>query len=236
MLHQPHPAAADQTGDSYTFEKHVSTLHGGKGFADVWKRGYLRLGVQGQAQGPEGGLSPARTTTATIWRIRRLLVVCDQDRFEVHTNFTGTRPQVYRFTLDRSALAAPTRRIAPCRRWKFCGTSSRSPEQLRPERAASPRHRGGRWRSLPSSPTALSGAAKTRERVAHFLMRLLFCLFADSIGLLPEHLFRQMIELDKGRPASFTRKLRQLFAAMSTQGNNFGDARHSLVQRRPVCR
>jgi hypothetical protein len=26
-------------------------------------------------------------------------------------------------------------------------------------------------------------------------MRLLFCLFADSIGLLPDHLFRQMIEL-----------------------------------------
>ncbi len=76
--------------------------------------------------------------------------------------------------------------------------------------------------SLPGSLSALSGAAKTRERVAHFLMRLLFCLFADSIGLLPEHLFRQMIELEKGRPASFTRKLRQLFAAMSTQGNNFG--------------
>ena len=53
-------------------------------------------------------------------------------------------------------------------------------------------------------------------------MRLLFCLFADSIGLLPDHLFRQMIELDKGRPASFTRKLRQLFAAMSTEGNSFG--------------
>ncbi len=53
-------------------------------------------------------------------------------------------------------------------------------------------------------------------------MRLLFCLFADSIGLLPEHLFRKMIEVDAGRPASFARKLRQLFTAMSTSGNNFG--------------
>ena len=53
-------------------------------------------------------------------------------------------------------------------------------------------------------------------------MRLLFCLFADSIGLLPEHLFRKMIALDVGKPASFTRKLRQLFTAMSTAGNNFG--------------
>ena len=53
-------------------------------------------------------------------------------------------------------------------------------------------------------------------------MRLLFCLFADSIGLLPDHLFRQMIELDRAKSASFTRKLRQLFAAMSTGGNSFG--------------
>ncbi|MFI5098363.1 MAG: class I SAM-dependent DNA methyltransferase [Candidatus Acidiferrales bacterium] len=58
------------------------------------------------------------------------------------------------------------------------------------------------------------------ERAAHFLMRLLFCLFADSIGLLPDHLFRQMI--DKSNPGNFTHKLRQLFAAMSTRGSTFG--------------
>ena len=33
--------AADQTGESFTFEKAVSKLHGGKGFADVWKRGFF---------------------------------------------------------------------------------------------------------------------------------------------------------------------------------------------------
>jgi hypothetical protein len=53
-------------------------------------------------------------------------------------------------------------------------------------------------------------------------MRLLFCLFADSVALLPDHLFRQMIELDKTRPANFTRKLRQLFAAMAVKGSSFG--------------
>jgi hypothetical protein len=60
------------------------------------------------------------------------------------------------------------------------------------------------------------------QRAAHFLMRLLFCLFADSIGLLPDHLFRQMINLDKGKPPNFARKLRQLFAAMSKEGSTFG--------------
>ena len=67
-------------------------------------------------------------------------------------------------------------------------------------------------------------------------MRLLFCLFADSIGLLPDHLFRQMIELDRAKPASFTRKLRQLFAAMSTSGNSFGVHDIHWFQWRPLCR
>jgi hypothetical protein len=31
-----------------------------------------------------------------------------------------------------------------------------------------------------------------------------------------------MIELDRAKPASFTRKLRQLFAAMSASGSTFG--------------
>ena len=56
-------------------------------------------------------------------------------------------------------------------------------------------------------------------------MRLLFCLFADNIGLLPDHLFRRMIEADKGAPSKFARKLRQLFAAMSDKnadGRTFG--------------
>ena len=42
----------------------------------------------------------------------------------------------------------------------------------------------------------------------------------SSIGLLPDHLFRRMIEADKGAPSKFARKLRQLFAAMSDKNAN----------------
>ena len=49
VLGQQHPAAADHIGDTFTFEKHVSKLHGGKGFADVWKRGFFAWEYKGQA-------------------------------------------------------------------------------------------------------------------------------------------------------------------------------------------
>lgn len=59
------------------------------------------------------------------------------------------------------------------------------------------------------------------EATAHFLMRLLFCLFAEDIGLLPERLFTTLVERTHTRPAEFTTRLGLLFAAMAT-GGSFG--------------
>jgi type II restriction/modification system DNA methylase subunit YeeA len=219
VLNQPHPAAADQTGDSYTFEKHVSTADGGKGFADVWKRGCFAWEYKGKHK-------DLRAAYLQLEKYREdlenppLLVVCDQDRFEVHTNFTGTRPHVYRFTLDDllSGVSTASCALPPLEVLRDTFTA---PEQLRPERAAA-RVTESAAVEFAKLAASLEQCGHDPQAVAHFLMRLLFCLFADSIGLLPEHLFRQMIELDRAKPASFTRKLRQLFAAMSTSGNSFG--------------
>src|SRR5713226_859804 len=111
VLGQPHPAAADQTGESYTFEKHVSTSDDGKGYADVWKRGCFGWEYKGKHR----DLSAAYRQ---LLRYREdlenppLLVTCDQDRFEIHTNFTSTRPQTYSFKLDDLLSAAPTANCA----------------------------------------------------------------------------------------------------------------------------
>ena len=59
------------------------------------------------------------------------------------------------------------------------------------------------------------------ERAGHYIMRLLFCLFSEDIGLLPDRLFTRLIEGNRRKPAEFVKKLRQLFAAMS-KGGSFG--------------
>ncbi|MGB8477668.1 MAG: DNA methyltransferase [Acidobacteriaceae bacterium] len=219
VLGQPHPAAADPTGDTFTFEKHVSKLRGGKGYADVWKRGHFAW----ENKGKHKDLAAAYAQLADYREDLEnppLLVVCDQNRFEVHTNFTNTPPRVYAFTLDDLLSPAPTANCAlpPLEVLRAVFTE---PELLRPERAAArvTEQAAAEFSSLAAS---LRERGTDPERAAHFLMRLLFCLFADSIGLLPEHLFRQMIQQDKSTAQSFTRKLRQLFGAMSTSGNSFG--------------
>ena len=219
VLGHPHPAAADQTGDNFTFEKHVATADDGKGFADVWKRGFFAWENKGKH----------RDLAAAYRQLLRykddlenppLLVTCDQERFEIHTNFTNTRPQVYSFTLDELLLGAttPNCALSPL---DVLRAVFHDPNQLRPE-AAQARVTEKVAQEFAKLANSLETRGVDPQRAAHFLMRLLFCLFADSIGLLPDHLFRQMIALDKGKPANFTRKLRQLFLAMSEKGSTFG--------------
>jgi len=59
------------------------------------------------------------------------------------------------------------------------------------------------------------------HQVAHFITRLLFCLFAEDIGLLPERLFGSLLNEARRSPADFPELGRELFRAMQ-QGRRFG--------------
>jgi len=219
VLGQQHPAAADHVGDTFTFEKHVSKLHGGKGFADVWKRGFFAWEYKGKHRDLVAAYHQLADYRDDLEN-PPLLVVCDMDVFEVHTSFTGTQTRVYRFKLDDLLATAPTPNCAlpPLDVLRALFTD---PDKLRPEEA-SKRVTEAAAAEFAKLAASLRQRGIDSERAAHFLMRLLFCLFADSIGLLPDNLFRKLLSLERGRAASFSRKLRQLFASMSTSGSNFG--------------
>ena len=62
---------------------------GGAGWADVWFRGHFAWEYKGQhadLKKAYGQLQQYREALENP----PLLVVCDLDRFEIHTNFTGT--------------------------------------------------------------------------------------------------------------------------------------------------
>ncbi len=48
LVGHPTPAAADGDGRSYTFEAGAATQRGGKGWADVWKRGFFAWEYKGK--------------------------------------------------------------------------------------------------------------------------------------------------------------------------------------------
>jgi type II restriction/modification system DNA methylase subunit YeeA len=54
--------------------------------------------------------------------------------------------------------------------------------------------------------------------VAHFVNRLVFCMFAEDIGLLPNAMFTRMLKEAERAPAEFEPLCRALFGAMQTGG------------------
>ena len=54
--------------------------------------------------------------------------------------------------------------------------------------------------------------------VAHFVNRLVFCMFADDVGLLPGHMFTRMLEQARRTPAQFADLAGDLFRVMACGG------------------
>ena len=91
------------------------------------------------------------------------------------------------------------------------------PERLRP----------GESRQTLTERAAAAFAAlaqRLRERghepqeVAHFVNRMVFCMFAEDVGLLPRHIFTRMLEQARIGPDQFAGMARSLFGAMATGG------------------
>ena len=97
LLAQPKPADADPDGSWYCFEKGVKKTEGGDGWADVWMQGHFGWEYKGKHKDLTAAYQQLLQYRESLEN-SPLLVVTDLERFEVHTNFTGTVPRVYRFT------------------------------------------------------------------------------------------------------------------------------------------
>jgi SAM-dependent methyltransferase len=133
------------------------------------------------------------------------------DRFVIHTNFTATVATTHEIALAELATA----RNLEILRYVF-----HEPDKLKPgvTSAAVTTEAAGHLAEI---------AERMRKRrldpatVAHFLDRLVFCLFAEDVGLLPENLFSRIVEKSNLEPKRFTKLIGQLFEAMA-HGGDFG--------------
>ena len=57
-----------------------------------------------------------------------------------------------------------------------------------------------------------------REAVAHFINQLVFCFFADSVGLLPGGLWKRLLQLSDRKPERAKSFFERLFTQMATGG------------------
>jgi hypothetical protein len=207
LLGQPKPAAADPEGAWYTFERGVRKTEGGNGWADVWMRGHFGWEYKGKHKNLAEAYKQLLQYREDLEN-PPLLLVCDLDRFEVHTNFTGTVKRVYAF--DLAGLDEP-KNLDVLRR------VFTDPDSLRP---------GQTTEAVTREAAELIGHIADGMRVrgiaahdaAHFLMKLMFSMFADDIGLLRNKVFTNTLKAAKDKPAVLAQRMKALFEAMSTGG------------------
>lgn len=218
MLGQQTTHEADPRGEWFAFEKGAVQSTGTPGWADVWRKGSFAW----EYKGHRANLKEAYDQ---VLRYREdlenppLLVVCDLNRFEVHTNFTGTAKRVYAFDLADLGRNAPTPTCAlpPLEVLRALFTD---PDRLKPTRTTTQVTEAAA-REFAKLAGSLQGRGEDPERAAHFLMRLLFCLFAEDIDLLKSNLFSRLVENTRFRPADLSTRLKTLFEAMAV-GGSFG--------------
>jgi len=216
MLGQQTPAEADSKGEWYTFEKGASKYGGGDGWADVWMRGHFAWEYKGKHKDLEAAYGQLLRYRESLEN-PPLLVVCDMERFEIHTNFTGTAKRVHRFTLTDLEKA-------PAEPLRILRAVMKNPESLRPtttrqeitEEAA---------RQFASLAQTLRDRGHAPHQVAHFLNKLLFAMFAEDAGLLPKAIVRRVAEGTRNDPSAFSAALTELFGKMSKEGGLFGPER-----------
>ncbi|MBA3473502.1 MAG: class I SAM-dependent DNA methyltransferase [Rubrobacter sp.] len=208
MLHQPSPAEADPEGSFYTFEKGVEKTGGGKGFADVWYKGRFAWEYKGKHKDLVAAYNQLLLYREDLEN-PPLLVVSDMERYEVHTNFTGTVPRVYRFT---------NRELPEPENLRVLRAMFEDPYSLRPTRTVE-----GVTEEAARKFARLADGMRARgvepHEAAHFLNKLLFCLFAEDIGLLPKGLFTRVAERTAKDPDRFTSYIGDLFVAMRDGGD-----------------
>lgn len=213
----PSGSGTDANGNEFVFEKGLKKQEGGHGFADVYLGGHFA--VEYKAAGKYKDLSAAYQQLLQYREKLNnppLLVVTDIQTWEIHTNWPNTEKKIYKFTHEeigtrtavqdwlRSLFYQPER-LHP----------GRNSEQVTAEAADVFRDIASDMREWQTEP----------ERIAHFLTKLVFCLFAEDVSLLPSGpggetgIFSEIISRTRTDSSRFVQYMQDLFRAMADGGD-----------------
>ena len=210
LLGEPTPAEDDPTGERYCFERGAEKVGGGDGWADVWRKGCFGWEYKGKHKDLNAALRQLQAYALNLQN-PPYLVVSDMERIIVHTNWTNTVSQRFEFALTDLLDPAKLHMLQAV----FTGSEELKPRVSPQELTAKVAQRFGE----------LSHRLQERKHdpraVAHFLNRLVFCMFAEDAKLLPAELFTKTIKATARRPTAAHAQLTDLFDKMARPGDTF---------------
>jgi type II restriction/modification system DNA methylase subunit YeeA len=226
LLGEATPNEADPTQDFFVFEKGAKGKND-DGFADVWLKNKFAWEYKGKKKDLVKAYEQVQRYREALGN-PPLLIVCDLNRFEIHTNWTNTESWIYQFSLSDigsdqpvsvNTIAGPAENAPELSAVDVLRSVFADPDRLKPQRTTD---------QITMAAASYFGdiTKDLRDwkvddmRIARFITRVLFCMFAADVGLLPRETFSQVIEVHKtsGDNKAFRKYLADLFKVMNKGG------------------
>ena len=201
------PMQQDPSGKRFAFEMGAAKTSGGSGWADVAKLDYFGWEYKGKNSDLDKAYEQLLRYRDALQN-PPLLIVSDINSIIIRTNYTNFATRTITLTLDDLLTAEGLKTLK---------TVFFNPEQLKPQVTIESVTQEAA-KQFSTLANVLRKFGEEPQEVAHFLIRLLFCLFAEDIGLLPEKLFPRLLEQTRRNSKDFAEVLSQLFRAMNTGG------------------
>ena len=194
--------------EAFTFEKSVPG-----GFADAYFEEHFGWEFKGQDAQLDGAFDQLLRYQVHL-KTPPLLIMSSFETIRIQTNFPGM--ETARYDLGIGELEQPER-LGLVRDVFFAPHRFR--DRLRSVDAVT-RETAAVFQSIVVDMEARN---EDPERLARYLNQLVFCLYSEDAGLLPEGLFTRVVAQHYRDPATFDRAIRSLFAQMATGGFSGAD-------------
>jgi len=218
LVGHPHPTEMDPEGTHFTFEASTTKPSGRRGRADAYYKGHFIW----EYKGPHKDLDKAYQQLLLYREALGnppLLITSDMRDIIIHTNFTNTVSQT--FTVDFESILSGEG-VDVLRRAFHNPSSFYDPSLTQEVLTQATANTFVAVADALQKYTYPAGQEPDPERLAHFIIRLLFALFAEDMRLLPERLFTQLVEYEGSSDAAhLASSFKNLFAAMR-EGGLFG--------------
>ena len=188
--------------DEFTFEKAVPG-----GSADAFLEGHFVWEFKGQ----DRQLNDAVTQAVGYARHLKnppLIIVSSFETIRIETNFQGM--ELVRYDISLGELVQQEK-------FDLLNQAFHNPDSLRPTRTidAVTQETAKIFSDIVSD---MEGQSSDPEALAVHLNRVIFCLYAEDAGLLPEGLFTNILYSNRQRPDLSNRAIANLFGQMATGG------------------
>ena len=201
LVEHPTPVSLNNP-DVFTFEKWVPG-----GFADAYLEGHFGWEFKGDDADLDSALNQLLRYQVHL-KTPPLLIVSSFRTIRIQTNFPGMETVRHEFpvaALDRKEYLDKLN-------WAF-----HAPAEFRPDRTldAATKDTADLFSSIVQD---MEQQTVHPEVLARYLNQIMFCLYAEDAGLLPEGLFTRIVREYNHEPSTFDQAVRSLFRQMANGG------------------